>query len=336
VYPPDADLANPGKLLALVEVVRYGATQSLAEVEGEPPASALPPGSRAMLFDPGAHRRTTVRFGPGLALVADLMQETVFLRQAAVGEPADLQVNVNDRGQIEIAGPKGEPIVNLGPSLSASDSAAASVAVDRLVHIARCWKLRQLENRSPQQDLKDKLVVELLGIEEHVDTTRKPAPRATQGTSSLEMKEGQWTYLRVTNQSPQDLNIAVLDIQPDWGISQIHPGVGEGNLAPIEAGASFDLPLQAQLPPGIDQGTDVLKVFATRGAAEFRWLEMPPLEQTLRRAMVNRPSNPDWNGTSSLGWTTGQVEVRIERFGAQVTRAASGPVLRDGSPVGRI
>ena len=342
VYPADADLASPGEPLAQVEVIRYGAKQSHAETVGNAPRKEIPPGSRAVLLDPGRDRRSAVRLGSGLGSITDLLEQTPFLRLAAAEESADFQVVVNDRGEIEIKGPEGEAIPNLGQALPVLDSAAARTAVDRLVHLARNAKVRQLENRRAPEELAGQIVAELLGIEDHVDTTRRPAPRETHGTTALDMQEGQWTYLRVTNRSRQDLNIVVFDLQPDWGITQIYPGVDEGNLAPLDAGGSFILPLKAQLPPGIDQGTDVLKVFATSGAADFRWLELPPLQKAparveVQRSLVSGNAHPEWNGLPYLGWTTAQVQARIERAGAPVTpvtRAAT-PVLRDGSAVGR-
>lgn len=339
VHPPEADLANPAEPLAVVEVVSYGATESHARIEGDAPVPIVPPGSRAVLIDPGSRRRTTIRLGTGLASIADLFQDNAFLQREAGEGVVDFQVVVNARRQIEIQGPEGEPVPNLGPVLSAEDPAMAQTVVDRLVHLARNQRVRQLENRKAQQDLAGLVVAELLGVEDNVDTTRRPAPRETQGKASLEMKVGQWTYLRITNNSRQDLNIVVFDLQPDWGISQVYPGTGEGNLAPLDAGDSFVLPLQAQLPVGIDRGTDVLKVFATLGAADFRWLELPPLSQVpdrvgAKRSLVAGASRPEWIGVPYQGWTTAQVEVRIERSPARTTTPA-GPPLRDGSPVGR-
>jgi hypothetical protein len=339
VHPPEADLANPAEPLAVIEVVGYGATESHARIEGDAPVPIIPPGSRAVLIDPGSRRRTTIRLGTGLAPIADLLKDDAFLQWVEGEEETDFQVVVNDRREIEIQEPEGEPVPNLGPVLSAEDPAMAQTAVDRLVHLARNQRVRQLENRKMQQDLAGLVVAELLGVEDAVDTTRRPAPRATQGTASLEMTAGQWTYLRITNRSRQDLNIVVFDLQPDWGISQVYPGTGEGNLAPLDAGDSFVLPLQAQLPVGIDRGTDVLKVFATLGAADFRWLELPPLSQALdrvgaKRSLVAGASRPEWIGVPYQGWTTAQVEVRIERSTARATTPA-GPTLRDGSAVGR-
>ena len=151
------------------------------------------------------------------------------------------------------------------------------------------------------------------------------------------MREKQWTFLRSANLSAQDLNIAVLDLQPDWGISQIYPGKGEENLFPTRLRPIVRPAPPGELPEQIDSGLDVIKVFATKGPADFRWLELPPLDQPpprggVQRTMVSPPPraadvHPEWCGLPSEEWTTAQVEVRIRRSGqpAGVGDAASAP-----------
>jgi hypothetical protein len=141
------------------------------------------------------------------------------------------------------------------------------------------------------------------------------------------------------------LNVALFDLQPDWGVSQVFPQPSAGPFHPLDPDASVPVPLQAFLPDGLDAGTDVLKVFASTGPVSFRWLELPALYEAggpgasaqnrgglgadapgcggssnplarLRAALgtgrapaaVLRSSDP-----ASYEWTTAQVELRVVR-----------------------
>jgi len=330
VYPPDAYLVSPGAPLAEVEIVQYGGTESLAEVKGSPPSQPIASGSRAVLLDPGpnyrgASVRLAYRSAPAerlekevLVAVADLIAGSPYLQLVGEGEAADFQVAVNDRHEIEIQDAKGVPWPHLRPAILAPDPEAASTAVERLIHLAKYQAVRQLENPDAPSALAEKFVVELLAVQDTYDLKKKPNPLPRDERNVLEMIEGQWTFLRISNHFPEELNVAVLDLQPDWGISQVHPGKGE-KLFPLGPAESFDLPLQAQLPAGIEEGTDVLKVFATRRAADFRFLELPALDKpdirlgTRTFVTAPPPSPPEWYGTPHTEWVTAQVEVKMRR-----------------------
>jgi hypothetical protein len=88
------------------------------------------------------------------------------------------------------------------------------------------------------------------------------------------------------------------------------------------------------LPSTYREGKDIIKVFATLDPTNFRWLELPPLDQPLVQREATRGSstkNPledlmaiitkdkavtrDLNpsATPSKEWTTAQIEVQIVR-----------------------
>ncbi|HZF09109.1 MAG TPA: caspase family protein [Thermoanaerobaculia bacterium] len=325
VHPPDAQLESPGEPLAEVEVVQYGGTESLAEVKGSLSPQSIPPGSRAVLLDPGPNYQGTAvrlvyqgstRVGEEkevLGEIADRLAGTSYLRLTEEGTAAAFQVALNDRREIEIQNSTGTAVPYLRPALSVQSPDAAATTVARLVHLAKYRAVRELENRKAPPDLAGQLVIELLGIQDEYDTSKRPDPRPGTGGKKVEMRVGQWTFLRISNRSSRDLNIAVLDLQPDWGITQIYPGDSEDSLITLDPEESFDLPLKAQLPQGIDEGTDMLKVFATLAAADFRFLELPPLDRPPVRTMeVGLPSrHPEWYGAPHKEWVTVQVEVRI-------------------------
>ena len=94
-------------------------------------------------------------------------------------------------------------------------------------------------------------------------------------------KEGIYLALRIQNNSSQVLNVTVLDLQPDWGITQAYPRSSDSYFMPIDPGKSEDIPLKVSLPQGYKEGRDVIKVFATVGPTNFRWLELPVLDQPM-------------------------------------------------------
>jgi hypothetical protein len=87
--------------------------------------------------------------------------------------------------------------------------------------------------------------------------------------------------MRVKNNSPQPLNVAVLDLEPTWEISQIPlRGIDATSyqLAPEE---TVDTQLRFQVPEskGYERAKVMLKLFATIGPADFRWLILPSLDK---------------------------------------------------------
>jgi hypothetical protein len=128
------------------------------------------------------------------------------------------------------------------------------------------------------------------------------------------------------------LNITVLDLQPDWGISQVYPSGPGALFEPLDPQAELLLPLQAVLPEGHEDIIDIVKVFGTVGTTSFRWLELPPLDQPIQRKAATRgaPTDPleqllaaviedeprerNLNPAAypSKGWVTAQVELNVK------------------------
>jgi hypothetical protein len=128
------------------------------------------------------------------------------------------------------------------------------------------------------------------------------------------------------------LNITILDLAPDWSISQIFPA-GAAASEGLDPGATFEFEFEAFLAEGRVEGVDTLKVFATQATTNFRWLQLPPLDQpapatSIQRAAISDPlerllasitgeslTTRDIRITSSpvsRGWTTAQVDLRVK------------------------
>ena len=131
------------------------------------------------------------------------------------------------------------------------------------------------------------------------------------------------------------MNVAVLDLQPAWGIAQAYPP--DSDFEELDPGGEpLVIPLKASLPEGYASGVDTLKVLATVKPTSFRQLTLPrldqpirrgpsekgqergterdPLEQLLDAVSADRPPSRDASAVTRPGreWASAKVQVRIE------------------------
>lgn len=256
-----------------------------------------------------------------------------WVKLVSENEAADYQVAINKVGEYEICDPSGTPIANLRPALKVGDRNAAIGVVKRLVHLTKYKATEELDNFTP---LTKKLVVELAGKQANYRPGRRPVPEPSDDPMNPTVKAGEWIFLRIRNNSSQVLNIALLNLQSDWAIDQ---------LELLNEGARFEPfdPEQEELIPikmldvleGYNEVTDIYKVFATIGQPDFRWLELPPLDQPIPKSATrglkepsnlleellatigadNQPRETTKAGRvyadPSRGWTTKQVTVKV-------------------------
>lgn len=242
-------------------------------------------------------------------------------------EPVAYQVSINEQGEYEILDAGGEPIINLQPPLRVGQPNAARSVVNRLVHLSKYQAILQLDNNDPLSSLAGKLKVELCKAgEKRGELLPLDAPS---NLPTFDVDE--YAVLRIRNESSQVLNITVLAIQPDWSISQIHPD-NAAPFEPLDPGMEKKVRIHTNLPEGYQEGADVIKVFATVGATNFRWLELPALDQPrkgIQRLRVNNPleellaavasEQPPNRNVSAAAypsdkWTTEQVKLVVKQM----------------------
>lgn len=361
IYPSEArNFDNMEDRLGLAEAVEVGAVDCWADLKDQNRSRPIRQGDQAVLIEPAVPRlRRSVRLLKGTDLPAGSDQDAAlqaveqkikanegnFVNLASQGQPADYQVAVNAAREYEIWDPTGEPIPNLRPTLRIDNSASADQVVLRLRHLTKYHNVLELENRDPMSSLARKLVVELTGVQDNYEPGDPPEPKPlVDAGNTPTLRVRQWTFLRICNTLPKVagditknvLNIAVLNLQPDWGITQVYPA-GSGYFEPLDPGQQIEIPLEARLPNDCTEGIDVLKVFATVGTTNFRSLELPGLDKPLLPRSITRGG--EFNPTDLLGqflvavtdslpslrdltpaasaskqWTTSQLEVRIERL----------------------
>ena len=339
VYPHGAaDFSRTENRIALLEVSQVNPVDSWAKVVERNGQATLDAGAQAILLN-----STNLRLQRDVALVindAALRQqvESAIAEQGhgfiavATGDKSDFQVAVNEQQEFEIWDAAGTPLANLRPAIKTDEPDAVKRLVERLVHLAKFYNVRELV--APNVQVAERLEVTL---------TREPAVAGNAGESSGGVPifhPGDEVKLTIKNTQPPGaandpariLNVTVLDLASDWSITQIYPS-GAGAFQSIDPGQVIPLEFEAYLPDGYTDNVDTLKIFATQATTNFHWLELPPLDQPAQRNQIRRSLITDplekllatvtdeetterairlTSSPQDPGWTVAQVELQVK------------------------
>ena len=362
IYP--GGLTDFGKIeerLALVEIDERGSTNSWANIITDFNKGIIEAGSQAVLIDPvdiklkkkinlvdpnmsdlNLDPSTKENYEKIIELlkskILENSQESFLELIGPESNNADFQVAINEKGEYEIWDPAGNPIPNLNPPLRIKDENSATILIQRLVHLSKYMNIKQIDNLDAVSPLAHKLVVELYGVPKDYDPADRPDPIPLESQGNLKIvKVGQKMVLHIKNNLPKEsnkvLNVTVLDLQPDWGVSQIYPMNPGESFEPVDPDNEIFVPLEVNLPDGYKNGKDIIKVFATLDQTSFRSLELPALDQpstkTKEASRGNIPSSPleqlmatitkdkpatrniNLSSTPSKEWTTAQIEINV-------------------------
>lgn len=302
------DFTDTGKRIAVVKIKDLGATESWAEITEEFIDEKIEQGAQAVLLDVFKMRRRvrlltteehlTAEHRAALEAVGQSISEagSGFVELSGADHSVEYQVGVSRDGrEFEILDPTGTPFPNLHPALSPVASNAALVT-KRLVHLSKYHAILELRNYDSQSRLAGKLKIELFRAPADYKRGDKPNPLPLEDSGNAPVvKDGDKLFIHIKNESTQVLNVAVLDLQPDWGITQFYPSESSGDFIPIDPDKDIWVVTEFYLPDNIAGGNDVLKAFATVGPANFRWLELPALDNQNRsdgaRGLRSGPRN---------------------------------------------
>lgn len=327
------DFDQEGARLAIAEATEVEATESWAGIIEGGNVAGIEEGAQAVLLDAGNIRfRGRIRLAHRDDLPAEIDQagalqrlgqeikERKWIKVAEGDEGADYQVAVSLDGEYEVWEPSGELISNLRPALKITDQDAARTMADRLVHLTKYSNIKLIDNSSSTSPLARQ--IELTVAEEKV---KGPG-------GDIVLDEGERLTFVIRNTSTQPLNITVLDMQPDWGVTKLYPPDSDSEL--LDPKSTLEVPLEFELPPTYKEGRETIKVFATVGNTSFDWLQLPALDQPPPATRATRSAgNPleklmadfaaDAPPTSlkraSLvsvalaKWTTAQADVTVRR-----------------------
>jgi hypothetical protein len=209
-----------------------------------------------------------------------------FLVTVGQDKAANYQVAISQDGEFEILDARGAPFPNLQPSLKIGAAGAAERVVRRLMQLYKYHTIEQLKNPELFSPLAGALTVQAFraptGALSFVAPAQPPEPLDRPGGIPL-VTPGDRVYVLIRNNAALDLNIAMLDLDCDWSITQTLPPVNHHrDTFVLESKKELWLVVTMKLAPEYTEGRDILKVFATLGPASFRFLELPALSQQFR------------------------------------------------------
>jgi hypothetical protein len=356
IYPRTAtDLTQKADRIAIARVIQRGGSDSICKLEAiEGKELKVEPGDQAVqiavapslvkqvaLLPEEADEPTKAVLATLKAAIAQSGKGWVELAETVSpgdnGEGIDFFVEVNSEGAYEIRDSGGALLKNMNPVLKIDDATAPDKVVQRLIHLSKYRAAIVIDNVDPDSPLTGKLSVEWLGTSDTYDSG-DPIPTSTQLQKFADptqpvAKVGDYIFLSIRNDSTEALNVAVLNFEADWAIEQIHPRQPE-NFITLEPGKAEKLPLKLSLEGSGDQVENTIKVFATKDQANFRWLELPSLDQPITPksfSVTRSSSNPLDALLSAIGaeqpktrkltvaaspsceWTTKQVPLIIKK-----------------------
>jgi hypothetical protein len=324
IYPRNADLKQKENRVAIARIIQRGGTESLCKLEPiEGKEFKVEGGDRAVLVSPSINLvRKVLLFEQEEATSAEIanpplpddkLLPEIFKQQKSAldaiaqalpgngwvelaAEVVDIeddegvayQVALNNQGEYEICDRTGHPYGNMFP-IKLGEPDAAKTVVKRLVHLAKFHAAAEIDNTDTDSPLAGKLSVEWLGTSDIYEPGDKIPPKSQMkpftDPNQPTVKLGEYIFLSIQNNSSQALNAAALDLASDWSIEQIFPGQS-ANFVTLDAGKKEVV----AIPTGF-AGKDTVKVFASVGAANFRWLELPSLDRELEPKRLTRSVN---------------------------------------------
>jgi hypothetical protein len=287
--------------LALAEVTDLGASKSWAKITDGANGLKLLGGEPAVMIDSGV---VTVRGQVRLveeppppaaekraaalkAIAAAIIQHgRGFLTEIGRDEAANYQVAISDNGEYEILDAQGVAFKNIRPAVKIDDAGAAEKVVDRLRHLYKYHTIEQLKNADVFSPLAGQLIVEAFKAppeaEQFVPPPKGKVLEPLDAPGGMMMvKPGDRVYIHIKNNSQLDLNVAMLDLDSNWSVSQNMPPA-QFNKDQLLLESKKDLwPILTMGFSSVDytEGREILKVLATIGPASFRFLELPALDE---------------------------------------------------------
>jgi len=316
---------------AELTIRRIGATDNWAEITRVLGPGAIEPGARAEFL----RLQTSVRLVPperenreaeqALARVRDSLQKSPggFVEACENGTAPDLCVTIDENRAYQVLDPGGIPFQNLSP-LRINAPGVTFKLLQRLDHLAKFRNILSVENPRPAEWLR-------IGLE-----VREDGPEGSPvelSSRAVELGTGESLRIRIVNRSSVRLDFVVFNLAPDYSVTQLLPKPGSLTLLPLDRGEGHSVSIRGWLPPGYGEGKDILKVFATQGAANFRWLQLPaldspargsnfrgdpknPLERLFAQLAARKPAKRGPLVVSAFPqeeWITAQVEIRVRR-----------------------
>ncbi|MEG5060594.1 caspase family protein [Microcoleus sp. A2-C5] len=333
IYPFGiTDFTQKNQQLAIVEISRVGASDAWADVIAVLREDKIEQGSQAVMLSAPIELVRGVRLfkkevgdqenelSPAikereevaLNAVKSALAENGWLKLVDAQQKENYQVAVNQHGEYEIC--VGTPIKNLLPALKIEDTEAPQKVVQRLIHLAKYQAIQELSNQF--SELTNQLEVEFMS-QPNWQPGMPKKPQSFPDSTNLVVKSGEATFLRIKNVSPQVLNIRVLNLQATWEVSSINIRNQATSFYPLNPNDEILEPMNFQLPDTerYNQARETLKVFATIGKNDFRWLELPSLDEEIapKSEVFARDNSPLGMLLAAIGADVSEPPLRSRR-----------------------
>ena len=367
IYPSGTlDFADKKQRIALAKIIKRSAAESWAEITTFiKPEPTIEVGSQAVLTSVPVKLLKKVRLlkdqdtplgrAPALQAISIAIQDNGWVKLVTKDDnkssAADYQVDVkavNESeaktyrltvGEViyELCDRTGAPII-LRPAVKVGNADAAEKIVKRLVHLAKYQATEELDNHDLNSELKGQIAVEILGKQADYEPGDPIEPEPFEDSDNPTLNVGEYLFIKIRNDYSEVLNFTVLDLESNWAISQIEPSKATSQFTPLDPGEDKLIILRMSLPKEDREGSDIFKVFATKDAANFRWLALPSLDKPFlskgERGISRSPVNPlekllfsfadDRNPTRtgnpvafpSNDWTTASIKIKVKNPGA--------------------
>lgn len=219
---------------------------------------------------------------PVLQVVENLIIDNDWIELTSEKTDADYIVTIDENEQYLICDQAEIPYSNIKPSLSIHDTNSPERLIKRLVHLSKYHTALNLKNNNSK--LNNAVEYELLDENQQLFFN----------SNNINLKSGDSVYVRLKNISSQPLNIAILDFEPTWEISQIPIQGDRGAFYSLQPGEETLTRLRFELPDGKNyrSAQETLKLFFTCGNTNFRSLTLPPLDRELQLRVDADEENP--------------------------------------------
>jgi hypothetical protein len=309
IYPGGTwDSSQIREQLAIAEVIDYGSTDAKCQLEILPDRRMVQPGDQAILLSPAPKLIRQVRLnleGKALELIQNALPGNGWVKLAEDNEDLsniDYFVTLNAQNEYEIQGNQVNTPYPNRPLVKVDEPDAGQKLVNRLVHLSKYRSIQDLKNSG--SPLEANFKVRWFGKLQDYDPGADGLPNdlkpkdveSFDNPNEPAIKEGEWVFLEIINEHSSSLNVSILDLVPDWKVEQAWPEKEAFvEIASKDKGGNREVvAFHPTLPEGYQDGIEQIKVFATLGPLDMRFLQLPKLDNPI-------PTIPQGRNFKALG-----------------------------------
>lgn len=294
IFPNNCtDLHNENNKLATIEITELEPTKAVGKIIDLSTKQAITPGDQAIIISPSPiqmRKKVKIICRPSSC---DKHKKSIHKLEKKimdshwldlVNDKESYLVSIDNEGYYKIHDASGEEINFNVKNIHIDQTDAEKIIKERLEQTFKFNTIKKLNNTS-DHSLKNRLVIEL-ETPNNSNITRKLE-------DTIDINDGDKITLKIKNKSPYPINITIINLQSDWGISQTWP-MDSDSFITLEPEDDENFPMEMYLPEKYIEGIETLKIFATKEPTNFHWLAMSPLDcpASEKHSKRNKPTTP--------------------------------------------